>query len=977
MPASPAPERWRRAKEIFLEANELEPSTRKDFVNRECAGDPELRAEVLRLLDVTVSRAFLAEPIVTRPVSPAAPGPGSMLGHFRIEGPIGRGGGGTVYRATDTQLHRTVAIKVVSADTVSGVGRQRFSREAEAASALNHPGIATVYQTGNQAGCDYIVMEYIEGSTLHAALQAKRLPLPEVLRIAIETADALAAAHDAGIVHRDLKPGNIMITTRGHVKVLDFGLAKILPEKVPGGAETAGTDEPLTKLGVLLGTFAFMSPEQAEGKSVDARSDIFSFGCVLYQMVTQQRAFEAASEMRVLAAVLNQEPRPVRELAPDLPPSMVRIIEGCLAKDVRNRWQSIADVKMLLEGILEGPGPAVADTPVRSRWFGAPLAVGALCGALLAGAGVWRWAASRDIPQREPVVTMLTADTGLSMSPALSRDGTMLAYASDRAGGGNLDLWVQQIGGRAPIRLTTWDSDESDPDISPDGTHIAFRSEKDGGGVWVTGTFGGEPVLVAPGGRNPHFSPDGKSIAFWTGREGGEQSAGSAQAWVIAAGGGQARRLLPDFAASLRPIWSPSGDSLLLVARKDPNASIHGALDWWIAPLAGGEPRPTGAIRAVTAAKVGLASGLNTHVPLQWLTDPERVLVAGRMGDATNIWELSFPGGRVSSPPRRTTRGTGFESQSAFAEAKTGTRMAYASHALNFDIWSLPVDAEMGIAKGSAKRLTMDASTEWWPSIAWDGSRAAYVSLHSRVWSLRIRDLASGVESNLLTSDTILFRPRISGDGRNVVYAVDDAILRIPAAGGKVETLCEKCGTPTDAGRDGMRVLVEPVKSPETVSVLEPGQQKPVTLVPAKGRLFQGRLSPDGQWVAFQMAAAGSDNLRIFVAPANKGKAPEESWVAITDGKSIDREPAWSPRGGAIYFLSERDGFRCIWVQRLAADKTPVGEPVAVEHFHTARRSLRRIGSRTEAIGLSVGGQSAVFSLGELTGNLWLRETLR
>jgi len=303
--------------------------------------------------------------------------PGRRIGPYEILAKLGGGGMGQVYRALDHRLNRTVALKVLAGETAGNA-----LREAQAASALNHPNIVTVYEAGREDAIEYIAMEHVEGQNI--AKRGTRLTIRDGLRYAVQIADALVAAHAEGIVHRDLKPGNIMVTSRGLVKVLDFGIAKMTITPASADAATWTMTEP----GRVFGTTAFMSPEQAEGKEVDARSDIFSFGCVLYELVTGHRAFDAESSMGSLAAVMVKEPRPLRELSPELPAPVVRIIEHCLRKKREERWQSIVDVKLLLEAALADP--LVADPPPRKR---RPLILALVSAAAAMGALVAWWAA--------------------------------------------------------------------------------------------------------------------------------------------------------------------------------------------------------------------------------------------------------------------------------------------------------------------------------------------------------------------------------------------------------------------------------------------------------------------------------------------------------------------------------------------------------------------------------------------------------
>src|SRR5712692_1080058 len=277
--------------------------------------------------------------------------PGTKLGPYEVQSPLGAGGMGEVYRARDTRLERTVAIKILPAQFSSDSARkQRFEREAKTISSLNHPHICVLYDVGHQDGMDYLVMECVEGETLARRLEKGPLPLEQVLKFGMQTADALDKAHRSGVVHRDLKPGNIMLTPTG-AKLLDFGLAK--PAVPPATAATltaaATQQSPVTEQGTIVGTFQYMSPEQVEGKELDGRSDIFSLGAVLYEMVTGKRAFEGKSQLSVASAILEKEPAPISSLKPLTPSTLERIIKKCLAKEPERRWQNAGDLASELQ----------------------------------------------------------------------------------------------------------------------------------------------------------------------------------------------------------------------------------------------------------------------------------------------------------------------------------------------------------------------------------------------------------------------------------------------------------------------------------------------------------------------------------------------------------------------------------------------------------------------------------------------------
>src|SRR5436190_12395872 len=399
---------------------------------------------------------------------------GQTLHHYRIVSKLGEGGMGVVYKAHDTHLDRPVAIKVLPPDKVADPARkQRFVQEAKAASALNHPNIVTIHDVGSCNGMDFIVMECIKGKTVGELIPPKGLRPAQALRHAVQIADALAKAHGAGILHRDLKPSNIMVTDEGRVKILDFGLAKLLDteDSSPEGATLSA--RPITQQGTVLGTAAYMSPEQAEGRKVDARSDIFSFGSVLYEMVTGRKAFAGDSRLSLLSKIVSEDPRPPRQLAASIPPDLEKIILHCLRKDPARRYQDMADVKVALEDVGEESASgqhAVASRPSsRRRWAWAVLLP------VMVAAAFFAWHAWRGPQRVEPLrAVALTTFPGAELYPSLSPDGNQVAFTWTGPKQDNQDIYVQMIGSGSPLRLTTDPRAYYNAVWSPDGRWIAF-----------------------------------------------------------------------------------------------------------------------------------------------------------------------------------------------------------------------------------------------------------------------------------------------------------------------------------------------------------------------------------------------------------------------------------------------------------------------------------------------------------------------
>ena len=568
---------------------------------------------------------------------------GDTISHYTIEERLGEGGMGVVYKARDMRLDRFVALKVLPADKVADPERKRrFVQEAKAASALNHPNIITIHDIDQANGIDFIAMEHVDGKTLDRLIPRNGMRLSEVLKYGIQIAAALARAHSAGIIHRDIKPSNIMVTADGHVKVLDFGLAKlteVMEESTQAPtAPMRAQDGERTEEGAILGTIAYMSPEQAEGKKVDARTDIFSFGSVLYEMVTGRRAFVGETKISTLAAILHKEPPAVHEIAPDTPRDLEKIIARCMRKDPARRFQGMADIKVALEELKEESESGKLDigVPVKARpgftlsrrWAAVVVPV-----ILIAAGTLWWWSRTKTTPlSKPPGLIRLTSDSGLTTDPALSPDGKLLAYASDRGGEGNLHIWVQQVSGGQAIQLTRDAADDSEPVFSPDGSKIAFRSEREGGGIYVMSALGGEARLIAQQGHRPRFSPDGSRVAYMVGES---QPTAGARSFVVAAEGGQARQIQPNFLSVVDPIWSPDSSHLMFLGSRSTTSGLE--FNWWVAPLDGGTAINTGAVAVFRAHQIP-----GPVVPSFWTPDGSGVVFSARSGDAVNLWQIGI-----------------------------------------------------------------------------------------------------------------------------------------------------------------------------------------------------------------------------------------------------------------------------------------------------------------------------------------------
>jgi eukaryotic-like serine/threonine-protein kinase len=902
---------------------------------------------------------------------------GRTISHYRILEKIGEGGMGVVYKAEDTRLGRVVALKFLSARQLSDdESRKRFIREAKAAAALNHQNICTVYEIDEVDGQTFIAMTYVEGEGLDTRIGAGPLSLKEALDIAHQIADGLQDAHSVGIVHRDIKPANIMLTPKGdhrvRVTIMDFGLAQLAHQSR------------ITLKGTIMGTVAYMSPEQAYIGEVDHRSDIWSLGVVLYEMVTGVPPFRGHYDKAVIYAITDEDPEPITALRAGVPLELDWVVSKALAKTPADRYQSAAEfaidlatLKRRLETrqtgaarqtsahdqkkMLASPGsgqipPAAPQTRgIPWKWVAAAVAL-ILASVLL----LETWRAGREtaqVPSPYFRISQVTYDSGLTFQPSISPDGTLITFSSDRYGNG-LDIWLRHLGGGEPIRLTQNEADDSEPSFSPDGSHIVFRSERDGGGIYVIPVLGGEPRLLGHDGHNPQVSPDGRWIAYWVGQT---SSSFTGEIFLIEAQSGTPRRLRADFATARNPVWLPDGKSLLFAGDDG-----RGESGWWITPLDDGPPRRAAIGDRFPSAFPGM--------PYPAASDAKSVLFAAEWGTSVNIWRTPLlpSGGDTSGIPERITAGSGYEAHPSVSHSG---RMVFSSVNQNVDIMALPLGVNGEPVQRSPRRITELASREADPSVTSNGRMLAFDSNQSGNRSIWTKDLTTNVERMVTAAALREDLPRITPDGSKVAYRRTEnsqtSVAVHDLQAGSTRVICEKCAGPYGWSPDGNQLLLRLDSDTTTISAfdLRTGNVKPLFKHPSFV-LYDARFSPDGKWIAFHGLKSPTTR-QIFMVPFREDAiVPVEEWIPISDGSGMDRSIAWAPGGELLYFLSERDRFRCIWAQRLdSATKKPVGAAFNVAHFHQASRSMLDAG-----FNMSASHDSLFFALTNLSGNIWMLE---
>ncbi len=823
--------------------------------------------------------------------------PGAKLGPYEILSPLGAGGMGEVYRAKDTRLDRDVAIKLLPGHlSRSPEFKQRLEREAKAISQLAHPHICTLHDVGTHDGSDYLVMELLEGETLAQRLSKGALPIDQVLRHGIEIASALDAAHRKGIVHRDLKPGNVMLT-KGGAKLLDFGLAKSA-SVLESDPSAVTVTQPLTGKGTIVGTFQYMAPEQLEGAEADARTDIFAFGAVLYEMATGKRAFEGHSRASLIASIMSSQPRPISQLQPMTPPALDRLIRKCLSKDPEARWQSAADVADELRWIAEGGSQTGIPAPLRSArrhrerlWISCSGLLFAACVVLtllyLRPSGhdprrVWSI-----IPAPEENSLMATGD--LAGPVVISPDGSTLAFVA--VGKDAQRLWVRPLRSSTARPLPGTEG-ATFPFWSADSASIGFFAREK---LFTVGAAGGPPISIcdAPGGRGGTWNRDGTILFSPAFRSG---------IFRVPATGGRpvpVTQLDESKHTSHRwPMFCPDGKHFLYLA------VAHGAAQTesnavYLASLDGGEPQLVmhGSANALLAADHLLYMRENALLAAPFdlktarLTGEPTVVATDVMYDV-NVWRAGFS---VSD-----------QGELAFHSGTAGGEIQIAKRDRSGrDLGNIGDPGNFGSLRLSP-----------------DGKRVA-TDVQGGETDIWVYEVARGVRSRLTFGNGANLSPVWSPDGQFLAYASiylarRDATHRISrrlSIGGEEEVLYTSNEETwvTDWSRDNRYLLLSQGKfiggNPSDIWVLSlTGERRAFPLVKTPFAESDARFSPDGRWVAYQSNESG--RWEIYVIPFNpptEAGSPSEGpvrggkWqVSARGGAQVE----WRADGKELYFVT-------------------------------------------------------------------------
>jgi len=893
-------EGWSRVDAILEATLDKDPVDRARFLAAACAGDEALEREVKRLLALAEDDAAdlvpggglegpLFDDVLEELGADEHLSTGQHIGDFEITGFLGRGGMGSVYRARDQDLERDVAIKALSKRIAPDASfARRFQREAKLLASLNHPNIGAIYDLVIDNDHPYLILELVEGQTLFDRLSEGPIPVDDVLKLAPQLADGIEAAHAKGVVHRDLKPGNVTITTAGRVKILDFGLAKSRDE----GASEPSADV-TTQTGIVLGTPSYMSPEQARGEAVDERTDVWAFGCIIYEMLTGERCFRAASASETVAAVLRDEVDFTR-LPEDTPPELGRLLRRCLTKTPRDRIQHIGYARLELAELTSGVMPA--PPKAKSAILGAVLGAVALVLSLGAFAYFLATGGQEEIELANPV--QITATEIRDDFPSLSSDGESIVYAS--MSGSSWDIYVQRPG-EAPInRSLDFDGIDYAPSWSPDGRQIAFRSQREGGGIFVMPKLSGSPRNVAPNADAvrmsslPQWSPDGSQLAYAI-FDPDQRGVQILQVLTLDTGETREVKFARRWDCLCQLVWSPDGRFLAFVDAQDPNAPVT----------------QLSLFRLADETSIAITGESTRSWSPSFSSDSREVFYVSDRGGSRDLWRQALNrDGTPSGEPTAVTVGVGMRHA---ALSPSNDKLVYSQGRRVGNLYRAPILTDRRAGWPDLEQLTFDQAYIEFVDVSPDGERVVLSSDRSGnpdLWQVS----SSGGELVQLTDDpTPDWLPAFSPDGRAIAFYAYRSGNRdlwvMPRSGGAARQLTKDEASDASPGwsADGRELYFYSNRGGSIDLWSIPiGGGDPRLLVESAGTERFGRASSDGKWLSYASYADGTSS--VWIQPLDP--AMGERVELVRDEAFY---PIWAPDSSALYYTPSRTGGDDIW----------------------------------------------------------------
>jgi eukaryotic-like serine/threonine-protein kinase len=810
--------------------------------------------------------------------------PGAKVGAYEITGAIGAGGMGEVYRARDSKLGRDVALKVLPEEFARDAERMaRFQREAKVLASFNHPNIAAIYGFEDSGSTHALVMELVEGPTLADRIKQGPIPVDEALRIAKQICEALEYAHERGVVHRDLKPANIKVSRDDAVKILDFGLAKAVQGEASeiDIANSPTITRMATQAGVILGTAAYMSPEQAKGKPVDRRADIWAFGCVLYEMLTGKLVFTGETVTDTLAAIVMKDPEWSRLTAAT--PTHVRVLlQRCLQKDPKQRLRDIGEARIAIDEVLSGSAPQLAPSSgilvAPPFWRQAlPWALfGVTTVALVALVVVWKFTARETAPSAAMHFSAVTDFPGVQAQPSLSPDGRSVAFVSNRDG--HYNIYVALVNGGSLVQITKDPNLKSRPAWSPDGTTIAYARVNDSGtwNVWDVPALGGAPRRLILNAADPAWSPDSRSLAY--------ENMADNTLWISGASGENANQVAGTAESEwfdAEPRFSPDGRKIAFAARNS-DGGPYGELA--VADLDSGKTRLLTHDNALALSPA-------------WSPDGRSIYFASSRGGTVNVWKIGADGSGL----QQITAGEGDDAE--LDVSADGKRIVFSTLREHIALAQLDLQAKPG--QQSVKLVTTDTvRDQFGPVYSPDGSHLAYFSNLKGIEQegISVADADGSNATPFVQDPRVNIFPQWTPDGKYLVYESAATVFgkweyrRVAVSGGVPHTLLTGDGlTRPESGPDGRLLFAGPNGEVET---FDPRDNKTETLgtPPAHASRELLRWSPDGHSVAY------------LVSPSEENDANSGLWA--DDFKNPPRKVfrgwvVWFARGpgNQIYLL--------------------------------------------------------------------------